>query len=70
MKSNRKVWVLHKFLDGVLGVGKTFTFPHSGDAYVVAVTGAIIRRDPKPWRNKSERRQVLRARRIERMEAA
>lgn len=48
-----------------LAIGQVFTFK-SGDRYRVLTSGAVVRVDPKPWRNKSERRQVLKARREER----
>jgi hypothetical protein len=45
-----------------LAVGKTFRF-QSGDAYTVQVSGAVVNANPKPWRNKAERKRYLRARR-------
>lgn len=47
---------MHKMNEtgSALMVGKVFRFPGSGDAYQVAVSGAVRRVEPK--RNKKERR--------------
>lgn len=37
-----------------------------GTRYAITRCGMIVRRDPKPWHGKSERREVLRVRREER----
>ncbi len=38
--------------------------------YAVMSTGSLVRHRPlKPWKGKSERRQVIKARRLERSEA-
>lgn len=65
----RKVMVLHKCgdgetdrTDGKLAVGRTFTFPRSGDAYTVQESGAVVNAKPKPWKNKAERKKILRER--------
>lgn len=49
----------------LLAVGRTFKF-RSGRAYQVQGTGALVRVDRKPWKNKGERKRYLRARRLER----
>ena len=48
-----------------LAVGQTFKFK-SGDAYVVMPTGAVERAQPKPYRNKAERKRWLKERREDR----
>jgi len=49
-----------------LAVGRVFVFPRSKTAYRVTVTGAVVRANPKPWRNKAEQKRWKKARRLER----
>lgn len=67
MKTRRKVMVLHKCTDDhdrkELAVGKTFTFPGSQDAYTVQKNGSVVKAQPRPWKNKAERKRYLRERR-------
>jgi hypothetical protein len=51
-----------------LAVGRTFRFDGSETAYLVTVTGGVRRVDPKPWKNKAERKRHLRERRQDREE--
>lgn len=45
----------------VPGVGRAVH--RGGRSYIVQETGAVIRGNPKPWRNKAERKRVRRERR-------
>lgn len=70
----RLVQIMHKLTGkssdktSELAIGRVFNF-RSGDRYRVLSSGAVVRVDPKPWRNKSERRQVIKARREARITA-
>lgn len=73
MKENRSVHVLHKLNTAPgesnrLAVGKTFQFPNSRDRYTVRENGAVVNADPKPYRNKAERKKYKQLRRQRRLE--
>jgi hypothetical protein len=65
------VQCLHKLNDdrSGLAVGKTFRFS-SGDAYTVQASGAVVSANPKTYRGKAGRKQMLRRRRALRSQTA
>jgi hypothetical protein len=74
---DRPVAVLHKLKNreetkegvaGELAAGQTFRFP-SGDAYIVADTGAVVNAAGKPYKGKKQRKLWKKLRRIRRIVA-